>query len=219
MKKYPIHSSTIWFYFRAKTLFYRLQLLEVRNLLTWLSKELPGNSNISFTGNVALEITLSGVTADHWIRNSGGGASNLCFNNPPEVWFWCRLKFENHLPEHGFCFCNSPLPTLPRVRFLSILFLLPSLPAWSGCSTFQIFPTKSRSPFLISYVPGAAVSSFFGWGSGRGLGLTVPGITGKFSLGEQNEAGQKLTKFCQENALVIANTLFQQHKRWFYIWT
>ena len=41
----------------------------------------------------------------------------------------------------------------------------------------------------------------------------IPGVTGKFGLGVQNEAGQKLTEFCQENALVIANTLFQQHKR------
>ena len=41
----------------------------------------------------------------------------------------------------------------------------------------------------------------------------IPGITGKFGLGEENEAGQRLTEFCQENALVIANTLFQQHKR------
>ena len=39
------------------------------------------------------------------------------------------------------------------------------------------------------------------------------GVTGKFGLGVQNEAGQRLTEFCQENALVIANTLFQQHKR------
>ena len=41
----------------------------------------------------------------------------------------------------------------------------------------------------------------------------IHGITGKFGLGVQNEAGQRLTEFCQENALVIANTLFQQHKR------
>ena len=41
----------------------------------------------------------------------------------------------------------------------------------------------------------------------------TPGVTGKFGLGIQNEAGQKLTKFCQENTLVIANILFQQHKR------
>ena len=40
-----------------------------------------------------------------------------------------------------------------------------------------------------------------------------PGVTGKSGLGVPNEAGQKLTEFCQENALVIVNTLFQQHKR------
>ena len=44
----------------------------------------------------------------------------------------------------------------------------------------------------------------------------TPGVTGKFGLGVQNEAGQRLIEFCQENALVIANTLFQQHKRRLY---
>ena len=44
----------------------------------------------------------------------------------------------------------------------------------------------------------------------------TPGVTGKFGLGVQNKAGQQL---CQENALVIANTLFQQHKRSLYTWT
>ena len=46
----------------------------------------------------------------------------------------------------------------------------------------------------------------------------TPGVTGKFSLGVRNEAGQRLMEFCQENALVIANTLFQQHKRKLYTW-
>ena len=41
----------------------------------------------------------------------------------------------------------------------------------------------------------------------------IPGVTDKFGLGVQNEVGQRLTEFCQENALAIANTLFQQHKR------
>ena len=45
------------------------------------------------------------------------------------------------------------------------------------------------------------------------------GVTGKFGLGIRNEAGQRLIEFCQENALVIANTLFQQHKRRLYTWT
>ena len=44
----------------------------------------------------------------------------------------------------------------------------------------------------------------------------IPGITVKFGLGLQNEAGLRLTELCQENTLVIANTLFQQHKRWIY---
>ena len=47
----------------------------------------------------------------------------------------------------------------------------------------------------------------------------TPGVTGKFGLGVQNKAGQRLTEFCQENAVVIANTLFQQHKRKLYTWT
>ena len=47
----------------------------------------------------------------------------------------------------------------------------------------------------------------------------TPGVTGKFGFGVQNEAGQKLTEFCQENTLVRANTLFQQHKRRLYTWT
>ena len=47
----------------------------------------------------------------------------------------------------------------------------------------------------------------------------TPGVTGKFGLGVQNEAGQRLIEFCQENALVISNTLFQQHKRRFCMWT
>ena len=47
----------------------------------------------------------------------------------------------------------------------------------------------------------------------------TPGVPGKFGLGVQNEAGQRLIEFCQENALVIANTLFQLHKRRLYTWT
>ena len=47
----------------------------------------------------------------------------------------------------------------------------------------------------------------------------TPGVTGKFGLAVQNKAGQSLTKFRQRNTLVIANTLFQQHKRRLYTWT
>ena len=47
----------------------------------------------------------------------------------------------------------------------------------------------------------------------------TPGVIGKFGLGVQNEAGEKLIEFCQENALVIPNTIFQQHKKRLYTWT
>ena len=47
----------------------------------------------------------------------------------------------------------------------------------------------------------------------------TPGVTDKFGLGVQNEAGKRLIEFCQENTLVTANTLFQQHKRRLYTWT
>ena len=47
----------------------------------------------------------------------------------------------------------------------------------------------------------------------------TPGVTGKFGLGIRNEARQRLIEFCQENTQVIANTLFQQHKRRLYTWT
>ena len=47
----------------------------------------------------------------------------------------------------------------------------------------------------------------------------TPRLIGKFGLGVPNEAGQRLIEFCQENTLIIANTLFQQHKRRLYTWT
>ena len=66
---------------------------------------------------------------------------------------------------------------------------------------------------LLELTPPKDVLSIIGdWNAKVGSEET-PGVTGKFGLGIQNEAGQRLTKFCQENALVIANTLFQQHKR------
>ena len=73
--------------------------------------------------------------------------------------------------------------------------------------------------YLLELTPKKDVLFIIGdWNTKVG-GQEIPGVTGKFSLGVQNEAGQKLIEFCQENALVIANTLFQQHKRRLYTWT
>ena len=53
----------------------------------------------------------------------------------------------------------------------------------------------------------------------KGGSQAIPGVTCKFELGVQNEAGQSLIELCQVNTLVIVNTLFQQHKRRLYTWT
>ena len=76
----------------------------------------------------------------------------------------------------------------------------------SGSSAFSK-TTQKRCPFHIG-----------DWNAKVGSQET-PAVTGKFGLGILNEAGQRLIEFCQENALVIANTLFQQHKRRLYTWT
>ena len=57
------------------------------------------------------------------------------------------------------------------------------------------------------------------WNATVGTPVEIPGITGKFCLGVQNEAGQRLIEFGQKNTLVIPNTLFQQHRRRLYTWT
>ena len=61
---------------------------------------------------------------------------------------------------------------------------------------------------------------FIIWDWDRRVGSEeTPGVTGKFGLGVQNEAGQRLIEFCQENTLILANILFQPHKRRLYTWT
>ena len=72
---------------------------------------------------------------------------------------------------------------------------------------------------LLELIPKKDVHFIIGdWNTKVGSQET-PGVTGKFGLGVQHEVGQRLIEFCQENALVIANTLFQQHKRRLSMWT
>ena len=72
---------------------------------------------------------------------------------------------------------------------------------------------------LLELTPPKDVLFIIGDWNGKVGSQEIPGVTGKFGLGVQNEAGQRLIEFCQENALVIANTLFQRHKRRLYTWT
>ena len=72
---------------------------------------------------------------------------------------------------------------------------------------------------LIELTPKKDVLFIIGHWNAKVGSQETPGVTGKFGLGVRNEAGQRLIEFCQENALVITNTLFQQHKRRLYTWT
>ena len=69
---------------------------------------------------------------------------------------------------------------------------------------------------LLELPPKKDVPFITGAWNAKGGCQETPGVTGKFGLGIRNEAGQRLIEFCQENILVIANTLFQQHKRRLY---
>ena len=72
---------------------------------------------------------------------------------------------------------------------------------------------------LLERIPSKDVLFIIGDWNGKVGSQEIPGLTGKYGLGVQNEAGKRLTEFCQENALLIANILFQQHKRQLYTWT
>ena len=76
-----------------------------------------------------------------------------------------------------------------------------------------------KSTRLLELTPKKDVLFIIGGWNAKVGSQETPGVTGKFGLGLKNEAGQRLIEFHQENALVIANTLFQQHKRRLYTWT
>ena len=72
---------------------------------------------------------------------------------------------------------------------------------------------------LLELTPKKDVLFIIGDWNAKGGSQETPGVTGKFGLGIWNEAGQRLIEFCQENTLVIANTLFQQCRKRLYTWT
>ena len=110
-------------------------------------------------------------------------------------------------------------------NFLFFSPFLPQLLLQSGylsSSVFLIYWPGIRSILMkwelaVMFPVSPSFSIYFIFRSS--LWQDIPGVTGKFGLGVQNETGQKLKEFCQENALVITDTFFQQHKRRLYTWT
>ena len=118
--------------------------------------------------------------------------------------------------------CNLKNDRMISVRFQGKPFNITEIQVYaltSNAEEAEVEQLFEDLQDLLELTPKKDVLFTIGDCNGKVGSQETPGITGKFGLGIQNEAGQKLIEFCQENALVIANTLFQQHKRRVYTWT
>ena len=99
------------------------------------------------------------------------------------------------------------------VRFQGKPFNIAVIPVYAPTSNAEVEPFYEDLQDLLELTLKKDVLFITGDWNAKVGSQETPGVTGKFGLGVQNEAGQRLIEFCQENTLVIANTLFQQHKR------
>ena len=105
------------------------------------------------------------------------------------------------------------------VRFQGKPFSITVIQVYAPTSNAEEAEVERFYEGLLELTPKKDVLFIIGDGNAKVGSQETPGVTGKFGLGVWNEAGQRLREFCQENALVIGNTLFQQHKRRLYTWT
>ena len=108
--------------------------------------------------------------------------------------------------------CSSPRKTIQHQSY-------PSLCPTSNAEETEVERFYEDLQDLLELTPKKDVLFIIGDWNAKVGSQETPGVTGKFGLGMRNEAGQRLIEFFQENALVVANTLFQQHKRRLYTWT
>ena len=131
--------------------------------------------------------------------------NNLCNPSPKSLKYstWMQSqKWQNDL-------CLFPRQT---IHYHSILSLCPNHWCWRSWTALWR-PTRPSRTLQINVI------FIIGEWNAKVESQEKLGLTGKIGLGVQNDEGQRLSKFCQENILVIANTLFQQPKRWLYTWT
>ena len=132
----------------------------------------------------------------------------LIVNKSPKCSTWMQSqKQQNDL-------CSFPRQTIQYHWYSKAMYALTSNAEEAGLEWFY-----EDLQDLLELTPKRDVLFIKGDWTAKVGSQETPGVTGKFGLGMRNEAGQRLTEFCQENALVITNTLFQQHKRRLYTWT
>ena len=151
------------------------------------------------------------------------------FNSDDHYIYYCRLEslrrngvaiIVNKRGRNAVLGCNLKNDRMISVRFqgkpFSIIVIQVYIPT-SNAEEAERFYEDLQD--LLELTPKKDVLFIIGDQNAKVGSQDTPEVTGKFGFGIQNEAGQRLVEFCQENALVIANTLFQQHKRRLYTWT
>ena len=115
--------------------------------------------------------------------------------------------------------CNLKNDRMISIRFLGKPFNITVIQVYAPTSNTEEAEVErfyEDLQDLLELTPKKDVVFIIGDWNAKVGSQETPGVTGKFDLGIRNEAGQRLIEFCQENALVITNTLFQQHKRRLY---
>ena len=115
--------------------------------------------------------------------------------------------------------CSLKNDRMISVHFQGKPFSITIIQAYAPTEEAEVERFYEDLQDLLELAPKKDVLFFVGDWNAKVGSQETPRVTGKFGLGLRNEAGQRLIEFCQENALVIANTFFQQHKRRLYTWT
>ena len=118
--------------------------------------------------------------------------------------------------------CNLKYDRMISIRFQGKAFNITVIQVYAPTSNTEEAEVEwfyEDLQHLLELTPKKDVLFIIGDWNAKVRSQETPGVTAKFGLGIQNEAGKRLIEFCQENALVIANTLFQKHKRRLYTWT
>ena len=148
------------------------------------------------------------------------------FNSDDHYIYYCRQEslrrngvaiIVNKRVQNAGLGCNLKNNRMISVHFQGKPLNITAIQAYAPTSNAEA--EVERFYDLLELTPKKDVLFIIGDWNAKVGSQETPGVTGKFGLGIWNEAGQKLIEFCQENALVIANTLLQQHKRRLYTWT
>ena len=178
----------------------------VKQEMTRVNIDILGISELRWTGMGEFN------SDDHYIYYCGqeslrrNGVAIIVNKRIPNAVLGCNLKNYRMV---SICFQGKPF------NITVIQVYTPT----SNAEEAEVEQFYEDLQYLLELTPQKDVLFIIGDWNAKVGSQETPEVTGKFGLGIRNEAGQRLIEFCQENAVVIANTLFQKHKRRLYTWT